>query len=501
MTKIINRLNISPFVKDVLLTAVMQISTIFSIILVMRILAKGLGPVKFGAYLLSMRTISVVAPLSTLSIGTAITRYTAGSKDDSIKFSYLLGGVILGIIPAISLLFFSWFYREEFSLLIFRSVIYKSLMGATLISITGYSFYIVMYSFYRGLNKISLANTWNLWAYALVPLIIAINYVKSKNVYLIVLLMALGYFLTIFPLIYNSVKGIFLRRAHLHVLNSIKDIFIYSIPRVPGGLLFTGMLAVGPFLAPSFGSIKDAGYLLAGQSIFRVLESALFAFGFVALPKVSQLISEEKYDYLKERIADIISFVFHTGSFIVIHILFWVDILVLEWLGNEYAKTIIYMKIFLTSAIFYLFYTSLRAVIDAVETKAVNTINLCFSFFVAVGISYTLAKSGLGVTGLAIGTMIGFLLLGFLTVFYLWKIYKFDVNLFKFKEILFFNVVLALIAYLAKNVIILIANKLEIILVAFFMESILFIIYLFILRKMKVRWMLELKNRIYRSST
>lgn len=54
----LRRVHPSPFVKDILFTTITSVLTTVSTIVVTRLLAEGLGPEKFGANLLSRRTLA-----------------------------------------------------------------------------------------------------------------------------------------------------------------------------------------------------------------------------------------------------------------------------------------------------------------------------------------------------------------------------------------------------------------------------------------------------------
>jgi len=495
MRKIVNP---SPFIKDIAFTTITSIATTFSIIIVTRLLAQGLGPEGFGAYSLARRVLSTIIPFSTLSMGVAVARYIAISKDYTSRHSYLLSGLLLGVVPSCVVLIIGLIFTHKLTLLIFRSEAYLSLLIATLVLIIGYSFYSVLYAFYRGLGKMNRANLWQLSSAAIGPVVVAILYANSQRVDLIIFLMAMCFFITLAPLIFYSYKSFSQNNHTLKIKGCLKELFQYGLPRVPGGFLLAGIISVGPFLAPYFGTLKEAGYLAVGQSVFRVVEGGLVAFGLVALPKVAQLFTEGKNGFLKERITDLIALVFHLGLFATLHLLLWSDQIVSVWLGNQYLATIPLMRIILIALVPYLAYVTLRSVIDAVEVKAVNTFNLGISFAIAVAISILLAKIGLGAIGLAIGTTIGLLSVGVLTIFYMWKIYRFKSGTLMIKKCLWLNAIFIAVAFSLKFWVERVYSGITLIGIAILIEGILLFLYCIILWKLGTRWILELETRIIR---
>jgi len=137
----------------------------------------------------------------------------------------------------------------------------------------------------------------------------------------------------------------------------------------------------------------------------------------------------------------------------------------------------------------------LRSVVDAVEKKAINTLNLVLSFAVALISAMTLVALGLSVKGLALATTIGFVTLGFLTLRYIWTTFQIRSNSIELKIPLLCNVSLIMIALLFKYLLI---NRffgptwIGIVII----ELALFTSFILLLWKIRVRWLLELEQRL-----
>ena len=149
---------------------------------------------------------------------------------------------------------------------------------------------------------------------------------------------------------------------------------------VTGGFGFIGIMAIGPFLASQYISIKDSGFLVAGQSLFRIIEGIAGAFGIVALPKIAKLIKGRGHDFLKGKLQNVAVFIFHIGIFTSLHLFLWSDQIVLFWLGNQFEAAICLFKIFSLVVTPYLVFTMLYSAIDAVQKRAINTLNIYISF-------------------------------------------------------------------------------------------------------------------------
>ena len=420
------RIKFSPFLKDIGVTTLTSVATIVSLIFVTRFLAKGLGPDEFGAYALARRIVAFIVPFSTLTMGVSLARYTALSGDW--KQRQILLSVALSIVIIMAVILSApWFlWGKYLTELLFHHNKYANLFYSSLFMIAGYGIYAVLYAFYRGTGNMNKANLLQFCVMSFIPLLISSIFANKGNAALMIVLMGVSFYLSIPPL-WCNLKGIELAGIE-NIKKATKDLLIYGLPRAPGSLAFAGLLAMGPFFAPYFGSIDEAGYFVVGQSVFRIMESSVVAFGLVALPKVALLFEEGKEGFLAERIRDIIDLIIHLGLFIAIQTFIWSKFLVMVWLGPDYLESVTIMRILIISLAPYLAYVLLRSVIDAVEIKAVNALNLFIALGVGILLALIMAFSGMGVTGLAIGTMTGFFVLGILTVFYLQRRFGFIVE-------------------------------------------------------------------------
>ena len=494
----IKKWRFSPFLKDIALTTVTSIATALSVIITTRLLAQGLGPEEFGAYSLARRVVSTIIPLSTLMMSIAVTRYVGISRDESLQYSYFLNGLVIGIPISLIILIIGLLNSNYLTGLIYHSQAYVSLFVVTLFMLVGISFYTVLSAFYRGQGKMVRFNLWQLGVTAFGPLAIAWVCARFGKSDLIILLLGGLFYVSLIPLSFHVVKAFsqIKKGKNIKMVWQLKELLRYGFPRTPGGIAFTGLLTIGPFLASYFGSMKEAGYLVIGQSIFRVVEGGMVAFGLVVLPKVAQIVAEGKDNFLKERITDVIVFVFHLGLFATLHLILWSDQIVILWLGTQYMEVILLMKVLLIALIPYLAHEMLRSIIDAVEERAVNTLNRLISLIAAFVFSVILARSGLGVTGLAIGVTLGFIFLGILSVLYLWKFYQINSNAFMIKKTLLLNTVFIVVAFFLKYCFEMAFRGIVLVAMGVFMESLFLFLYYLFFRKWSVRWTVELEKRI-----
>ena len=491
-------IKLSPFLKNVVITTITSLLTTISMIFIIRFLAKGLGPEEFGAYSLARRVISNIAPLVILSMDVALSRYIAMTYERKLRNSYILSSIISTGIAAALLFTIAISSSKHLSYLIFHSNGYLKLYYASLFLLSGYSIFIITYASLLGMQKIKKANLLQLCLAAIIPLMICYVFASTKSSSFIMFLMGLAFYLSLFPLI------IIIKKTELPRLNDVRSSFKvllkYGLPRAPAGFFLAGLLTLGPLLAGYFEGLKEAGFFVVGQSVFRIMEAAIVAFGLVALPKVSQLLAEKKEDFLKTKVEDMLIMIFQVGLFFTIHTFIWSEEIILIWLGSEYQGVIPIMKIIILSLGPYLAYVLLRSIVDAVEVRAINTINLALSLISAAVMSIFFVYVGFGIIGLAAGTTIGFAILGVMTSLYLMRRYLISFNNFMFRWVVLLNILFAGTIIIIKNHIISSLSPYKLLIIGLIIESILFLCYLYFFYKKDSRWLLELKKRIFVST-
>lgn len=495
---IISRVKLSPFLKDIVSTTATSVVTIVSLVLSTRLLAQGLGPEEFGAYSLARRVIAILIPFSTFAMGVAVTRYVSLSQSDQTRYGYLVSGLLLSIISTLCIVLVSSIGKQYLLDWIFHNDKYSSLFFATLFTLPGYTCLTVLSAFYRGQGAIGRVNLWQLGVVGLGFLVIAWGCSQFGRADLIIFLLGGLLMVTAVPLTYH---GLIAARQlaggdRLDICSKMQQLFRYALPRTPGGLALGGILAMGPFLAPYFGTIKEAGYLVISQSLLRIVMPGIAAFGLVALPKATQLFSEGRKGILEARISDILTLVFHIGVFATLHIILWSDQIILVWLGPQYQEALPLMRVMLIATTPYISHVMLRSIIDSVDEKAVNTRNLLISFIVGFLVSILLAGSGFGSIGLSIGTATSISFLGGATVRYLHVSFHIKYDGLRIKECLVFNAVLAGIAYSSKYWLERRLSGIALLTIAVGIESGLFFLYYLFLRTCEVGWTNELEKRI-----
>ena len=488
------KIKLSPFLRDLLTTSFTSFSVTLSLIFVTQFLAKGLGPEEFGAYSLARRLVANTAPFVILSMGVSLRRYVAMSDDKIEQASYIISSLIATGSMLIVFLVASVLAGNQLSHLIFQKEAYTGLYYSSLFFIGGYCIWVITSSFLFGMQKIQKANVLQLLIVALLPLLITFVFAKEKNAAWILACMGIGYWLSFFVLISEIIKirGVSLKGISTSFLTLIR----YGVPRIPGDFAFAGLFTLGPFLASYFGSLKDAGFFVIGQYVFRIMEAGIIAFGMVALPKIAQWVAKGKDAYLKENIENLLIMIFQLGIFLTVHAFLWSKEILLFWLGPDYFGAVPVMRILIIALAPYLGYVMLRSVVDAVEVRAINTLNLFVSLSVAAAISIILQYAGLGMIGLAMGSAIGFSTLGILTSCYLIRRYTISFDNFLVFKVFILNTLLGVSAFFAKQFFIIKFSQYNVLVPGFFVEVMIFLLYAYYLYRKDVPWILGIKRRV-----
>jgi O-antigen/teichoic acid export membrane protein len=273
----------------------------------------------------------------------------------------------------------------------------------------------------------------------------------------------------------------------------LRSMVTYAGPRVPGGLAFGGLLAVGPLIAPHVSSLVAVGYVAAGQALLRVVEGATEAFGRVALPKIAQLSAAGEHAVLRERVADVTAVVAHIGIYATIHLSLWAPELVRLWLGAQYEGAIPAVRFVILGILPYLLFVTLRSILDALEERAVNATNLYAAITITAVVAVLLGRR-FEAEGLAFATSVGLAVLGVLTVRALRRTCAFPWQPVMVWKVLLVNAVLAVAAAVARAAGV--RGGLPPVLNGLVVESVLLAAYVAALWQLDARWMRELRRRV-----
>ena len=494
------RINLSPFMRDVLLTALTSAITMICNIWLIRLIARGLGPEEFGAYTLIRRTSSTLIPFTTLSIGIGIARYLAFHSGRNNKTESILpAGLAMSLGFSFLIILILFPFSAQLGKIIFRKEGQELLFQSILFLIVGYNFYTCLYSYYRGYQKMTRANIWQIFIIAIFPIPIAYYLIDFRNAGYLAFGIGSLFYLSLFDLV-GKLRRDFKMIRREEFKSTARDLLFYSLPRAPGGVALSFIFTFGVLISPYLGTIANAAYISIAVWIFQIIQASTTPFGLVVLPKASNLFGRGKEDYLKNKLRSIYDLVLQVGVFATIQLTLILDFIIFVWLGKEYSEAIpIAQVIILTITPFFL-YVMLRNIIDAIEERAINAYNVYISLLATITSSLIFLQFNLGLIGLAIGLDLGLCLLGFLTYLYVNR--RYHMRLFLEQPYLMFliNILMGLIVYLIKYKVFSNEFSYRSLIVIISVQFVLGTAYFLTLGRLGCSWAQDIKERIFSSN-
>ena len=382
-------------------------------------LAGGLGPVAFGVYALSRRLLSVISAISPGPLSVALARSHALATDDRERDEQFCSALLLALLPNLAIAAGALAFPAVWAELLLSAAAYADVLAATMALQLATTAYALVFSRLRGSSRVRAANLWQLWAMGVGPLIVAAALAPHGRVAPVVLGLAATSSLALVPLSAWTLRAVRAGTSWGGVRTRIRAQLRYVLPRIPAAAAFGALLSIGPLLAPYFGTLTEAGYLVAGQSVLRIVEAGTAGFGLVALPRMAALYAQQRPEYVRDRVEDLVGLVLHVGLFTAGQLAVWAPEIVRAWLGPDYAPAVPIIRVLLIALVPYLGYAMLRSVIDAIEVRAINAGNLYSGLAVAVTLSLGLGAAGFGAFGLALAGAAGLVVLGGRTVRFL----------------------------------------------------------------------------------
>ena len=417
------RIRPTPFMRDLLLTGATSAAMLVGMVLATRFLAQGLGSEGFGAFSMARRFWAILASLATV-LGLALTRQVAVSRTEAESHAYLVVGTSAAVAMASVAILGGLVFPSRLTQLVFHDGQYSQLMLATLVCFVGMCAYSVLFSFYRGSGRMGMANLWTLMVVVLGPLVVAWRLAPTGRPEVIMAANAGLLLVAGVPVAWKIGRAF-----HSSQVERVKEcagrLGRYGLPRIPIGVGFATMLAIGPYMATRMGSLDGAGYLVAAQSLVAIAQAGVDAFGFVTLPKVAKHTMQGNVELLRARVRDIQAFTLHLGLFLTVQLALWTDVLVVGWLGEGYRAAVPLAQITIIGTLPYLVYSVTRPVIDGVEMRPIIAYNVGISAAVTLLAALGATRAGLGLPGLAAATTLGYWSLGLLSLRFLWRRFGF----------------------------------------------------------------------------
>jgi len=487
------KIKLKPIFKSIALTFITQIIVLFGLLLIYRLIANSFGPTGVGEYSLIKKSVSLLSPLLLLGLCMGIPRYIAMSNDKEERSSYMRTSLIAIFLTFIFLIFINIF-KEQFAKIIFGNIEYTTFVLPFSFLLIGIVLHSLIYSYFRGRLLVNIFNVMQIINLVLVPLF-AVVFLKNASIYKLISCMGIGTLTISLIFFLFFANEFFVHVKKLQIKKSLKILFRYSLPRIPGSFALSGFFSLGPILAAHTSSMEEVGYLSLGQMLVTTTAAAITPLGLILLPKVSSMVAQNKKEKIKKDLNYLIGASIQLSIFLSFQLIIFTDVIIKYWLGSEFFKAIPIIQIMSCSIFFYLFYRTVGSIIDATETKPINTINLIASLGVFLIISVILLfiiKIFSPIISLSIAFAVGLICLGILSYVSIRKLYpeKFGKDLKYFLIAVGINIIIGILAIITK--LFLISNLYYFIIFEILMAT----IYLLALWLLKIDWIKKLPKKI-----
>lgn len=373
--------------RDAVWTLAGQIVIMLCMLIINKIISNEFTVAEFGRYNVIRRSSSVLTFTMLGGIGIALPRYLAIAltkrKIKDIKIIIFSSLIYVSVVCSFTLLVY----------IICKSYICEFVVGSN----TWNDYFIVfIYSFvncivsfliayYRGLDRFKDFNLIQIVTqiFLTMPLMFILKSVVDVFFWWTVVQL----FLVIIFIIreYVSYKKILTIQIPLRTyIEKLKELSIYSIPRLLGDFLLFVMTAFPLLYIAEQSTLDDVSYFSVSITLFT-LTTPIFSFlGVILLPYISGFVAENKFQEAKAVISKLFKYYVVLAFVINIIMLLGMKWMITLFFSAEYYDALIPSRIISCALIPASLYYLYRNPIDAVSVKPYNTYILLISFILLV---------------------------------------------------------------------------------------------------------------------
>lgn len=360
---------VRPLFWDLGLTFVSNISAFIANLVVVSIIGRLLGPILLAEYLLVRRVIAWITA-GQLGLGVGLPRYVAHAVNDheGKQENYFLAGLLCLVVLGSLILAPLNAAPGVFSGLLFGDSQLKRLIVPLSIFLGGMMMHGVVYGYYRGRLEMRMANSIQAWNFAVAPITSVLVFFRTHSIGAI--MAGTGGILILSSLLFAI--PIFVRLSH-HKHRGIPhqawELLCYGIPRLPGDFSAGALYALGPVIAAHYYPLSELSYLLLGISILMAVGVSTAPLGMILLSKASMMLAQNRRDEVASQLRYLMTAVVELSTFGTLQIAVFADVLVRLWVGHAFSAHSAVIRIIVLAVPFFLLYTSVRSIIDAVSVK------------------------------------------------------------------------------------------------------------------------------------
>ncbi len=184
-------------------------------------------------------------------------------------------------------------------------------------------------------------------------------------------------------LLFCSTEGVPVAgRAGLSFRKVVGDVFAYSVPRIPAGML----AVAAAYFIPWFlrGDLARVAAFLAALLVLQAIHAFTDSLGVVLFPISARWHEEGKTGEISRMLTGIFSFSTQVGLVLSVQVAVWADVIVTLWFGKGYEQAAVALRWLSLSIVPALLFNTTKTLLDGVEKKASTTISLTLGAVVTV---------------------------------------------------------------------------------------------------------------------
>lgn len=384
---------LSPFLKDVLSTIIIQILIMILNVMVLKIASMRMSIEDFGLFNLAKRSASLAAYVLLFGLGISIPKFISGYrsiKDQEGENRIMLTGIIMVLFLSLLGLLMAFYSKGLLAAFLFGNRNLEAYVLPLMLNIIGITLSTFITAYYRGINNLWLFNLIQFVLQLTVLLIIIFFTLDPVKIigwwgvtWITFSVILLGYYLF-------KQKGIFDKTVYSKVSAEMKKLIRFGAPRIFGEFALFGIFAVPLIILSSRDELSSVALISVPISFFQLI-SAIFGFaGYVLLPHVSAGIANGNFSLVHKDIKKL-EVIYLIGSLaVVIIMIFSAPFLTRVFFSADYLPTVPYTRLMCIGLIPYTFYLLYRNPLDAVSHFPWNSINLVICLaIVSTGIRFS----------------------------------------------------------------------------------------------------------------
>jgi O-antigen/teichoic acid export membrane protein len=356
---------------DHLFTYMAEGLVLLGTVAVYKLAAMRFGEEGFNLYAVVRRTVSFIVPFAMMGLAVAVVRAVAMSSSDGERLwiARRTGLFILAIGLVIAVLFH--LFPERISFLVFGAAGMAALVTPIGLMVLGQLMHALLYSYWRGARRMTLANTAQGVQLGVVPVV---AFLVADDLHGVLLLTGWIWSAgSVIPFLL-----LFMRRLPQEEGSTPKigGLLRYGIQRVPGDLALAALFSLPVYMVNHTEGIESGGQVAFGLTLLNIIGALFAPISLLMLPSVAHALARKDHGAIIREVLRT-----RNGTVLIavaIVLLFQlVAAPALEWyVGGAPAGLVTAARILFTGAIFHAIFISLRSLLDAYFEKARNSLNI-----------------------------------------------------------------------------------------------------------------------------